>query len=145
MNVPALARWAREHDCLVAVRQFVGEFVQERDVMIEVYGGSGDIATAERTLCGLVALGIERTIKQDPAFALRVMVDVANKALSAAIDDPTTAVQVLDHLGDSLSVLGNSDPGTFMGPWHGGSRSRHPSPALGGFLGARRDRDPRVR
>jgi uncharacterized membrane protein len=37
------------------------------------------------------------------------MVDVANKALSPAVNDPTTAVQVLDYLGDSLRVIGETD------------------------------------
>ena len=43
----------------------------------------------------MIALGDERTFDQDPAFALRMMVDVANRALSPAVNDPTTAVQVL--------------------------------------------------
>jgi uncharacterized membrane protein len=37
------------------------------------------------------------------------MVDVAAKALSAAVNDPTTAIQVLDHLGDILGVIGKAD------------------------------------
>ena len=54
----------------------------------------------------MMVLGIERTIEQDPAFAIRVMVDIAIRALSPAVNDPTTAVQVLDHLGDTLRLLG---------------------------------------
>jgi uncharacterized membrane protein len=57
----------------------------------------------------MVALGDERTVEQDPSFAIRIMVDVANKALSAAINDPTTAVQVIDHLGEVLRVIGGMD------------------------------------
>ena len=65
-----------------------------------------------------MALGIERAIEQDSAFAIRVMVDVANKALSAAIDDPTTAVQVLNYFGDTLTRIGMAD---LSGPsWHPG-------------------------
>ena len=37
------------------------------------------------------------------------MVDIADKALSAAINDPTTAVQVLDHLSDVLRLIGTID------------------------------------
>jgi len=37
------------------------------------------------------------------------MVDVAAKALSAAVNDPTTAIQVLDHLGDVLRLIGTTD------------------------------------
>jgi hypothetical protein len=57
----------------------------------------------------MVALGAERTIEQDPTFAIRVMVDIAVRALSPAVNDPTTAVQVLDYLEESLRVIGSAD------------------------------------
>ena len=57
----------------------------------------------------MVALGVERTIEQDPAFAVRIMVDIAIRALSPAVNDPTTAVQVLDHLEDLLRLVGQTD------------------------------------
>jgi uncharacterized membrane protein len=119
VNLPAVVTWAREHDCLVVIRHSVGEFIEEGDVLFDLYGNPGDAQAADHALRGLVALGVERTIQQDPAFALRVMVDVAAKALSAAINDPTTAVQVLDYLGDSLRVLGQAD---LSAPsWHPGT------------------------
>ena len=37
-------------------------------------------------------------MEQDPLFALRILVDIAIKALSAAINDPTTAVLAIDQL-----------------------------------------------
>ncbi|MCX4853606.1 DUF2254 domain-containing protein [Streptomyces canus] len=46
-------------------------------------------------MISLIALGAERTIEQDPVFALRILVDIAIRALSPAFNDPTTAVQVL--------------------------------------------------
>ena len=57
----------------------------------------------------MVVLGAERTIEQDPAFAIRIMVDIADKALSAAINDPTTAVQVINYLGEALRMIGTAD------------------------------------
>ena len=57
----------------------------------------------------MIALGEERTFDQDPAFALRMMVDIANRALSPAVNDPTTAVQVLDHIGEVLGLIGRTD------------------------------------
>ena len=57
----------------------------------------------------MVALGDERTIEQDPAFAIRILVDVANLALSPAVNDPTTAVQVLDYLGETLRLVGTTE------------------------------------
>ena len=47
-------------------------------------------------------MGDERTLRDDPAFVFRMMVDVAIKALSPAVNDPTTAVQALDRIEDLL-------------------------------------------
>jgi uncharacterized membrane protein len=52
-------------------------------------------------------MGEERTFDQDPKYALRLLVDIAIKALSPAINDPTTAVQALDQIEDLLRRLGN--------------------------------------
>ena len=57
----------------------------------------------------MVALGEERTIEQDTAFALRILVDIAIRALSPAVNDPTTAVQVLGAVEDLLLRIGESD------------------------------------
>jgi len=119
VDLGGIAAWAGRHECLVVMRHSVGEFIETGDALFEVYGDPGQTDSAERDLRGLVALGLERTIEQDPAFALRIMVDVASKALSPAINDPTTAVQALDYLGDSLRVIGQAD----LSPpsWHVGA------------------------
>ncbi len=77
-------------------------------MLVLVYGGELGPRAAEQ-LEEMIALGDERTFDQDPAFALRMMVDIANKALSAAVNDPTTAVQVLDHIGELLGQIGMTD------------------------------------
>jgi uncharacterized membrane protein len=87
----------------------VGDFVSEGTPVILVYGGGDVDRSAERRLRGMLALGVERTIEQDPAFALRIMVDIAIRALSPAVNDPTTAVQVLNHLGETLRLIGATD------------------------------------
>jgi uncharacterized membrane protein len=51
-------------------------------------------------------MGEERTFEQDPEYAIRLLVDIAIKALSPAINDPTTAMQALNHVGDPLPRLG---------------------------------------
>ncbi|WP_280670741.1 MULTISPECIES: DUF2254 family protein [unclassified Kitasatospora] len=43
-----------------------------------------------------IVSGQERTFHQDPAFALRLLADPGLRALSSAVNDPATAVQVLD-------------------------------------------------
>ena len=42
----------------------------------------------------------QRTFEQDPKYAIRLLVDIAIKALSPAVNDPTTAVQALDEIED---------------------------------------------
>ena len=106
LDTTGLTRFARERDCLIVVRPAVGDFVSQGAALFEVYGaGPLDDATAARLL-SMIVLGVERTIEQDPAFAIRVMVDIAIRALSPAVNDPTTAVQVIDHLGETLRLLG---------------------------------------
>jgi uncharacterized membrane protein len=102
-----LVRFARRHQCLLVLPHIVGDFLPAGATLIEVYGEPP--ARSERMLSGMVALGMERTIEQDPAFAIRIMVDIANLALSPAVNDPTTAVQVLDHLGEILRLIGTSN------------------------------------
>jgi uncharacterized membrane protein len=58
-----------------------------------------------RLLRRSVAYGDERTIEQDPKFAFRLLVDIANKGLSPAINDPTTAVQAIDQVDALLHQL----------------------------------------
>jgi len=86
----------------------VGDFVSAGAVLIETYGPDPG-PDAENRLRSMVALGVERTIEQDPSFAIRIMVDIAIRALSPAVNDPTTAVQVLDHLEDLLRLVGQTD------------------------------------
>lgn len=103
-----LVEWARAHHGELVLPHPVGDFVHTGEALVCVYGGAfGDRAADE--LRGMVALGDERTFDQDPAFALRIMVDMANKALSPAVNDPTTAVQVLDHIGEVLRLIGRTD------------------------------------
>ena len=51
-------------------------------------------------------VGQERTLEQDPAFAFRMMVDIASKGLSPAINDPTTAVLAIDQIQYLLRHIG---------------------------------------
>jgi uncharacterized membrane protein len=51
-------------------------------------------------------LGGERALEKDPAFGFRILVDIAIKALSPAINDPTTGVLAIDQLHHLLHLLG---------------------------------------
>ena len=103
-----LVEWARAHGAELVLPHPAGDFVPTGGVLVRVYGGELGDRSAEE-LEGMIALGDERTFEQDPAFALRIMVDMANRALSPAVNDPTTALQVLDHIGEVLGLIGRTD------------------------------------
>ena len=95
---------AERSDCLVELVPEVGDFVAAGDPLFRIYeGGDG---FSEDDLRDSVALGTERTLEQDPMFAFRIMVDIASRALSPAVNDPTTAVLALDQIHHLLRHVG---------------------------------------
>ncbi|MFD4865196.1 DUF2254 domain-containing protein [Streptomyces sp. NPDC058412] len=105
-DAAGLIATAVRHDCVLVLVHQVGDFVPPGTTLVEAHGRAP--APDPRRVTGLVALGTERTIEQDPAFALRVLVDIAIRALSPAVNDPTTAVQVLNHIDTFLHVVGRA-------------------------------------
>ncbi|MET9895713.1 DUF2254 domain-containing protein [Streptomyces sp. NPDC006465] len=95
---------AARHDCVLVLGAAIGDFVPPHGTIVEIHGGQS--APDPGRVSGLLALGVERTIEQDPAFALRILVDIAIRALSPAVNDPTTAVQVLNHIETFLHAVG---------------------------------------
>jgi uncharacterized membrane protein len=111
VHASGLLAQAERHDCTLVLTCSVGDFVPAGVTVIEVYGQS--IPTPE-SLLGCMAFGDERTIEQDPGFAMRILVDIAIRALSPAVNDPTTAVQVLNHLETLLQALSKAPlPGAY--------------------------------
>jgi hypothetical protein len=83
----------------------VGDFVEPGTPLFHVYGAA---QIPERTLHAGIRLGPARTVEQDPLFALRLLVDVAVRALSPAVNDPYTGVQSLDRIAQLLTVIGGA-------------------------------------
>lgn len=104
VNLKALIAAARKANVVVEFVPRVGDFVATDDPLFRLYGDAG--AIDDRRLRGLVAFGPERTMEQDSTFAFRIIVDIAIKALSKAINDPTTAVLAIDQLQRLLRVVG---------------------------------------
>jgi uncharacterized membrane protein len=109
INVSGLMRWATRHESVLKLQAGIGDFVTAGQPVITISGRGAPAAGNGRRLQGMIALGVERTAEQDPAFAIRIMVDIAIKALSAAINDPTTAIQSIDHLARVLRRLGSTE------------------------------------
>jgi uncharacterized membrane protein len=103
-GLTSLVRLAQEADAIVEMLPQVGDSIARGDPLFRVYGGTRPVP--ERELRGCIAVGTERTLRQDPRFAFRILVDIANKALSPAINDPTTAVLALDQIDNLLLCLG---------------------------------------
>jgi uncharacterized membrane protein len=98
---------AVRHDVLVELAVAVGDTVMDGLPLLRVRGTG--TPPREAALLRAVELGPDRTFEQDPKYAVRLLVDVAIKALSPAINDPTTAVQALDQIEDLLLRLGRCD------------------------------------
>ena len=103
-DLKGLSAIAAGSNCLIELAPAVGDFVAAGDPLFRIYQNDG-VVSAE-TLRNSVALGAERTLEQDPMFAFRIIVDIASKALSPAINDPTTAVLAIDQLHQLLRYIG---------------------------------------
>jgi uncharacterized membrane protein len=77
--------------------------------LFRIYGGA---PIPGNQLRRAIQLGPERTLEQDPAFAFRIIVDIAEKALSPAINDPTTGVLAIDQIQLLLHEVGKQDLST---------------------------------
>lgn len=102
----ALLQMASSQDLVVAVIPALGDFVPFGAPLCRIWGNcEGDVDP----ICDCVVLADERTLHQDPMFGFRQLVDIAERALSPGINDPTTASQALDQLHDMLRTLVTRD------------------------------------
>jgi uncharacterized membrane protein len=103
-DVAGLVLLAQRADCVIELLPQVGDFVAMGDPLLRVYQGGQNLSAD--LLQQSVAVGQERTLEQDPTFAFRIIVDIACKGLSPAINDPTTAVLALDQIHHLLRDVG---------------------------------------
>ena len=96
---------AERADCVIEMVPEVGDFVAVGDPLFRVFRGGASLTAGD--LRQSVAVGQERTLEQDPALAFRIMVDIASKGLSRAINDPTTAVLAIDQIHHLLRNVGS--------------------------------------
>jgi uncharacterized membrane protein len=104
-DMEGLVTLAQRADCVIEMVPQVGDFVAAEQPLFRIFG-HGSIPPAA-ALHQSVAVGPERTLQQDPAFAFRIMVDIASKGLSPAINDPTTAVLAIDQIHHLLRHVGS--------------------------------------
>jgi uncharacterized membrane protein len=104
VDLETIMREARRTRGVVEFIPHVGDFLATDEPLFVLYAGATDID--DRKLREAVAFGPERTMEQDPLFSFRIMVDIALKALSPAINDPTTGTLAVDQIHRLLRVVG---------------------------------------
>jgi len=97
-------------DTLVRLDTFPGRYAVEGTPFCALSPPPEDCDQAERGLRRAVGLGRTRTMQQDVSYGLRQLADVALKALSPGINDPTTAQDAIFHTTAVLGELLRRDP-----------------------------------
>lgn len=113
VDLAALVNLVKTSGGVIEMTVSIGDTVVEMTPLLHVFGARQPIE--ERELRAGIQIGNGRTFEQDPKYAIRLLVDIAIRALSPAINDPTTAVQALDQIEDLLLRLGQRrlEIGTF--------------------------------
>ena len=140
LDIDDLVRQAQKAEAVIVMECGVGDTLVENTLLLQVHGAR--TALPERNLMRAIHFGFERTSEQDPKYPIRLLVDIAIKALSPAINDPTTAVQAIDQIEDLLRRLGGHDLDAGYGYDADGDSASHFSDAnMGGLsgVGIRRD------
>jgi uncharacterized membrane protein len=100
----ALVDAARRADCMLALLPSIGEFVPAGAPLFRVSGPAERLVEDE--LHGALILKLERTLDEDVAYGIRLLVDIAERSLAdSPLQDPTTAVQAIDRIHDILRQL----------------------------------------
>ncbi|KOG38937.1 DUF2254 domain-containing protein [Streptomyces decoyicus] len=109
VHVARLVRVARRQGVVLRLIPRIGDFVLPGTPVLAVHGGAPPPRWALRYT---VSVGVERTFHQDLGLGLRQLSDIALRALSPAVNDPTTAVQCLDRIVQILAAVVRRPLGT---------------------------------
>lgn len=103
---------------VVRLETRTGAYLHDGEALATVWPAPARPAVTDRRLHAVVAVSGIRTMQEDIDFAVRQLVDIGLRALSSAVNDPTTAVEVVLRLGSLLRRLLAADlpPATVRGP-----------------------------
>lgn len=116
VDADGLLAFAREHQVMVRMEHAVGDFVTTGVPLLSIARSTGqdtghafpagdipqEVTSAANSL---FTVNAHRTVEQDAAFGILQISDIALKALSPGVNDTTTAVTCVDHLGALLSCV----------------------------------------
>jgi len=131
VHLPRLIRIARRADAVIEVVPEVGDFLTTGTPVFRVHGA----VVGERGLVRCLSVGTERSMHQDVGFGLRQLTDIAIRALSPAVNDPTTAVAAIDRLHQILAhVVTEPDGATVWRDRRGSVRVVMSEPSFAGMV-----------
>lgn len=109
IDVRRLSRVARGEGIVLEVALRVGDAITEGTPIARAPSAT---ARFERNVSRALVVDDERSLVHDPLYALRLLVDIAIRALSPAVNDPTTAVRALDEIEGVLRAAASRRLGT---------------------------------
>ena len=83
----------------------VGSFVTNRSPIMWIAPAPTDAVSCRDALLQAIAVGDSRTMQQDIEFGIIQLTDIAVRALSPGVNDPSTATDVIVHLGNVMTAL----------------------------------------
>jgi uncharacterized membrane protein len=110
IDTARLVGLAKVHHIKIRVLRRVGQFVPVGVSLLAVSRGDRLSPDVTRDLLGAFDLGPSRTLQQDVEFGVLQIVDVALKAISPAVNDPTTAISCVDQLSRILIRYASREP-----------------------------------
>ena len=107
INADTLFALAERHTLTLRPEPLVGDYVLPGAPLVCVWPEHALDEEVEHAIREALVLGLERTLHADVAFGIQQLSDIAVKALSPGINDPTTAMICVDRLGEVLVTLAN--------------------------------------
>jgi uncharacterized membrane protein len=123
------------HDLVVRVRRHTGNFATRGIALCEVWPAASLTPALADELRSAYAVGAQRTAERDPLLGMELLAEIALRALSPGVNDPNTAVNCLDYIGDLLVRIADRElPRQEMRDHEGRLRVVHAAPDFRDFL-----------
>jgi hypothetical protein len=104
VDVAFLVEWAKTFGVQITLDRRVGHFVPAGAPLLRVVDAGRMTPEREARLLTAIDIGPIRTLQQDVEFGVIQIVDIALRAISPAVNDPTTAINCIDQLSRIMIV-----------------------------------------
>jgi len=112
VDIQRLVALAKASHVKVRVIRRVGQFVPAGTPLLAIYKGARLNPSARAEFLNAIDLGPSRTLQQDLEFGMLQIVDIALRAISPAVNDPSTGITCVDHLSRLLIRVASREPAT---------------------------------